>query len=669
MKPNKPLSRESLLHIIHQSLSVQSNKNDGTLGVVVRQILTRLSPDALTAADQNVNAIPVPLHQVAAYVDGTLTDLKKQNAITQAALTDPGLMMEIVSAIRAREETPPERNLPKDLRARLVALQSAATTDSQTPPRVEPILPEVDVDQANHLLVSLDTTASTASSKASFPWRRISALTTAAALLLAIGWWFRSGIAPETTPIVKTLQGVRSPKSLAPLPTNSPGSESADADADGPMLVEQPNVNAIPSPDSIYVPGQSIDLTPGMPAPDKLVPVDPSPQGIAETDPGQGFEPMRPQPPAQRDPLVAEWTQIDGLLLRSVFRHSVLRHSVSSIAAETSRSSNSVPASVVAGNSFDLASESIGERLRLQTLPLCRATAKLAGGGELVLAADTQVELTLGGAIDLHYGSFAILGLNAQSVVHLGRNIANSVSVQSKLGGSIVVRKTIMGMEVDVSGEAVKVDGKTFTDSRLNIAGRMLAVERVEDAPARLPRWTRERVDRIEVGRNILGQLSASTNVRASLLQSLRSGGLRGAEAATLRGWLVAASGDHVLRLLHSPDALIRETVLQHMRAVNPSDPRHRSLWRHLQSNGNNRRSFSSARSYFVELWAGRRPNQARRETLLRMLQSSDPGVRVMANYLLRSFYGPGPRFELNTNAATRTRTIPGWRSVINRVD
>lgn len=662
MKPNQPPNRESLLRMIHQSLAehstARSDQHDGTLGAVVRQIAMTFSPKNQTK-HQNVNTTPVPLHEVAAYVDGTLDDVEKQNAITVAALTDPGLMMEIVSAVRARAETSSTPKLSSDLRNRLIGLQTASII---TPPPIESPVeppPAPSVQQSIHPAVSLRTVPSETSGNARFNFAAIAAFTAAATLLLAIGWWVRTGTAPEINPIVENPSGQQSRDRVEPSPTSTPQSEPSEDSNASPMLVERPKPKTIPLTDSI-------DINPGVPLPDEPMPGARDfapPKNIAQVDPDQGIEPVQPRSPQQSPQrsqrLVAQWTQIDGLLLRSL----------SSTTPQESRSSGSIPASVSTGNSFELASESVGEKLRLQTLPFCRATAQLDGGGELVLAADTQVELTQGGVIDLQFGSFAILGLSKKRVLHLGRNSANSVSLRSDLGGSIVVRKTVSGMQIDVSGKPVQVDGKTYVDSRLNVQGRKLSASRVDDAPDRLPRWTRERVDRIEVGRNVLGQLSTSTNVVATLLQTLRSGNLRAAETATIRGWLIASSGDNLFRLLGSKDALIREAVLLHLRAVNPTDPRHRSLWRQLQTRGNNPRAFLSIRSYFVELWAGRRPNVTRRDHLLQMLQSPDPGIRVTANYLLRSFYGAGPRFELNSNAATRTRTVTGWQAVIKRTD
>lgn len=693
MNPNKPLNRETLLRIVHQSLERQSaarsggdgqttndgsDGNDGTLGVVVRQILTAFSPESLTVENQNVNAIPVPLHEVAAYVDGTLADPTKQDEITEAAITDPGLMMEIVSAIRSRADAVPEQALSTDLRARLIALQSQPV--SQSAPEADSVASpphetsrSAETAQTNQPRISVAKAAPALSGKTNFNWLPAAAFVTAAALFFGIGWWVRSGMAPESSPIAEDPNAVQSTELAVPSGEDQSPDDSGDSGAVQPMLVEQPNLDVDSSPDPIDLPNAPIDLTPEMPSPGES----PSTKLAGDTVPNGGPSPdvnvrnvpdplNRMTPPelpaqlrAQKKQLVAEWTQIDGLLLRSV----------SSMTPQASRSGDLIPASVVTGNTFELASESIDERLRLQTLPLCRATAKLAGGGELVLAADTQVDVTLGGALDLRFGSFAIMGLNDQSVVHLGRNVANSVSLQSESGGSIVVRKTLLGMEVDVGGKPVEVDGKTFVDSRLKVEGRVLAATRIDDAPERLPRWTRQRVDRIEVGRNVLGQLSASTNVRATIIQSLRSGSVRGAEAATLRGWLVATSGDNLLRLISMPDAQIREAALQHLRAVNPTDPRHRALWQGLQSRGNNQRTFTSVRSYFIELWAGRRPNVTRRDHLLQMLQAPDGGARVTANYLLRSFYGPGPRFDLNASPTARTRTIAAWRAVINRVD
>ncbi|QEF96224.1 hypothetical protein Mal15_02510 [Stieleria maiorica] len=682
MKPNKPLDRESLLQLVRQRLErVAENspqQHQDITGRVVRQLMHDLSQPTPAANSDTVNAVPVPVNEVAAYVDGSLNDLQKQRAITEAATTDPGLMMEIVAALRSqrelrsrqelrREETSQPEELSPDLRSRLIELQHAQGLPRQRPQPQPAATPP--------LVQTSPTRTPTTTPGKGIP---IALIATAAVALFAVGWWARSELVPDGDPVTQERRGTVIPDRDRPIESNDLATDQPNRQ--GPVLAEIPDVDSAESPETPTSPPSSAPLE--IDAPPSKVAVVPREEDrdapmVAIESPSDGTAGPS-ESPRDRSPqtdtrrtgkLVARWSQIDGLLLRSD----------SAPPGERASASQSGPASVAVGSEFELAGDGSGRAMTLQTLPLCRATAMLEGGGELVIAADTQLELTPAGTINLLHGSIALLGIDQNRIVRLGRSLANSVALegstqrdaspqQQSRGGEIVVQKTLNGMQVDVTGGPVNVNSQSFTDSRLNLQGPLLAVERIDDAPERLPRWTRERVDRIEVGRNVLAQLSESPNVPATLMQTLASGAVRGDAAATLRGWLVASSGDHLLRLIGSPDPLIREAALQHLRTVGPTDPRHRQIWRRLQVGGNNARTFATVRSLFVNLWSGRRPNATQREQLLRLLQAPEPAARATANYLLRSFYGPGPPFDLNASAAARTRTVNAWRVVISRV-
>ncbi|MCS7465692.1 hypothetical protein NZK35_03265 [Stieleria sp. ICT_E10.1] len=681
MKPNNSFNRKTLLQLVQRRLDavsaagassgVRAEDHAGVLGRVVRQLIHEVSDGTPHRQNATSSVVPVPLHDVAAYVDGTMDDPEKLTAITEAAKSDPGLMMEIVAAVRSRGEAKMV-GLAPDLRSHLLALQHANTPSAETvtvaterPPSDRPSTPP---------LVRMTKPAADDATRvngAGIVW-----FTAAAAVLLAIGWWVRSGMTPTNDPIAEDGQRIKSPEPVVPDQNVDADPSTGQPDGQAPLLVEHPESKSSQRPDVAPTPAiePPSDRNPAAPsdvavatdvqADAPMVAVEATPEETLTPTPRTPNSESRPLVPRTPQKLVAQWSQIDGLLLRSE----------SSVGAAGSSSSESIPASVTVGSAFDLAAEGPGRVMKLQTLPLCRAAAALAGGGELVIAADTELELTPGGTIHLLHGSIALLGLNENSVVRLGRSIANSVSLKGVAsdgqgGGDVVVRKTVTGMEVDVTGNPVKVNERSVADSRLKLEGPLLAVEPAEETPERLPRWTRERVDRIEVGRNVLAQLSESDDVRATLMQALASGAVRGDAAVTVRVWLVAASGDQLLRLIGSPDPLLREAALQHLRTVSPKDPRHQLVWRRLQASGNNARTFATVRSFFVDLWSGRRPNATKREQLLRMLQASDPAARATANYLLRSFYGPGPRFDLNASATARARAANAWRAAINRVD
>jgi hypothetical protein len=352
------------------------------------------------------------------------------------------------------------------------------------------------------------------------------------------------------------------------------------------------------------------------------------------------------------------WTTIDGVLLRSDADGS----------GQDSTSSHAA-AGVAAGTTLRLDSPRASGPLRLQTLPLCRAVAEFEDGGRLVLAADTQIDLTAEGTLDLQFGSFALLDIDSERIVRIGSSRDRSVAVQWDQAGELVVQRTMEGLQIDLAGGSARVAGKPVQESRLLVDQQTLQPEVVEAVPERLPRWTQQRVDRIELGRNVLASLADSSNVRQTLLQTLAGGQVQGQGMAILRGWLVASANGDLLELLASPDPLTRETALQHLAAINPRNPRHRLLWFNLQRSSGNPRVFTSIRSFFLDLWSGRRPGLARRDELLRLLQAPEPATRATAHFLLRSFFGPGPPFDIAASPQQNSRAANGWRAVMRRAN
>ncbi len=658
MKPHKPIDRESLLRLIHQSLDrataahthtdAIADQNDGPLGLAVRQIMSTISAHTKDASTSSSGVNPVPLFDVAAYVDNMLEDSDKAQAITDAAITDPGLMMEIVAAVSAGRQ-PSTTSLSEDLRSRLIGLQPPSATN------------EVSHQSKPESTSITLTPTSRGRTRAQTRLRRSRVLTlglaaTAAALLLAVGWWFSASFGDHDVPVARE-QEVAAPEvpREQPSPVVSNDAILVESLAPDSDPIEIPKLEQPPSPE----PSSTGEMSPEPPtqsiANDPVPKLDAAPGTIVEMprDNETMKEPTR---------LVANWNQIDGLLLKST-------------SSRTDSSSSSRPdalRAVTEGSTLELATTDERETLQLQTLPLCRATATLSGGDKLVLAADTQIQLTNDGVISLRHGSIALMApetkpTESKSTVRFGKTLNSSVPIQAQAGSTVLVRKTVDGIEVEITGSDVTVGQRIYARSRLSIGDTFSNVQRIADASERLPRWTRQRVDRIELGRNVLAQFASSGDVQSAMMQSLRSGTVQGKSAATIRGWLVSSSGDNLIRMIASQDPLIREAALGYLRMITPSDPRHQLLWRRLQAKSSNPRIFVAIRSYFLDVWASRRPDTTKRDQLLRMVQSNDAATQVIANYLLTVFYGPGPRFQLGANANTKTRAVNAWRTVVSR--
>ncbi len=703
MESNKSMTRTRLLRRIEQLIDRGGDASStrpvrDELGTIVRTLLAESAADKNEAsseaseshADQADRQIPVPLHEVAAYVDGSLDDAARRESITRWALTDPGLMMELVAAVQSRGRRAAAPPLAVDLRSRLLSLHSDSFASGEHPAEDAPVSP-VDVE---HVAAADDSIASpprieiaplnqaSSGEKAGGRWGWFFAACAAASVLFAvIGMSLRSRPSPDAAPSIVDLEKpgnlsdslVKRPTDTVsgergdPVPPeSSPATAAAESVAgSGPAKAgSEPSFGDESQRPEMRTPA-SEPTAPN--APMRTDPAAPLIAGPMDPKPGGDREPAAMEPPADtggtstsqpESTWALTWTTIDGVLLRSA-------------ADRSGRDSTSIDtvAGVAEGTTVRLESQRGSKPLRLQTLPLCRAVAEFEGGGRMVLAADTQIDLTDEGTLDLQFGSFAMLEIDPPRVVRIGSSRDRSVDVRWDRSGELVVQRTPEGLQIDVIGGPARVAGKPARETRLLVDQQTLQPEVVEAVPERLPRWTQQRVDRIELGRNVLASLAGSPNVRQTLLQTLAGGQVQGQGAAILRGWLVASANGDLLELLASPDALTREAALQHLAAINPRDPRHRLLWFHLQLSSGNSRVFTSIRSFFLDLWSGRRPGPARRDELLRLLQAPEPATRVTAHFLLRSFFGPGPRFDIAASPQQLARAANGWRAVMRRAN
>ncbi|MEM7316565.1 MAG: hypothetical protein AAF497_25810, partial [Planctomycetota bacterium] len=593
MKPNEPFSRNRLLDIVENQLR-NSASVELSLTDTVREIMDSVNPhDRFShsnrpAADEMVDEAPIPLGDVAAYVDGTLADQNVEQRITSAATGDEGLMLEIVMAIKSREDELSARPIPNVLRSRLIELRDASI-NSTTEPNVDPLDAVLPKTLASPLTVPSEVGVAGEYDKKEQsvePFRRSKStsrqmpivwavLAVATLLLIGIGWWASSGW-DQGTPIV------RDPDALDSVdPTHEPSPDT--------LLVEDDLEFGIPDLDPA-----PRDISPDLEMeepqnefaiddPSGVEPTTPQPMivEVPESEPNNGM----PMTMGASGPLVATWSQIDGLLLQSERQ----------LAPEASISSAATARSVTDGTTLSLAGTD-ESTLRLQVLPFCRATADLSEGGKLIIAGDTLVEMTPDGAIDLRYGSIALLGLGEEAEVRLGRDARRGVPVRSREGGSLLVSRTVNGLEIDVVDHPVEIAGKRFDDSKVHVNPTTKNAMRMADAPERLPKWTRERVDRIELGRNVLASLATANNVGPAIRSQLKSGNVRGQSALLLRQWFVASHRDHLLRLFSAEDALLRESALMYLRNTRPNDPRHRELWQRLRILGQNNRTLTVVR-------------------------------------------------------------------------
>ncbi|MEL6110946.1 MAG: hypothetical protein AAFU85_33485, partial [Planctomycetota bacterium] len=579
--------------------------------------------------------------------------------VTSEAVLDDGLLLEIVMAIKAKMEPAEVAPLPGELRSRLIGLGASLSsppeenidplaavlpdTGSSSPPVAESVEPI--------RIRSADTEIKRVRDSRGSTWKPIALVSIAVAVCLLAALSLQMLLNPnDTTPVAG--EGIDDDRSPAPAVATDAAPEG-ESGTKSTLLVEDDSNRMIPEPE---VPPKTlrdpIEPDPG---------IQPSPQPmVVESSPAPTPGSPRPVNRFTTTPIVATWSQIDGLFLRSDLQLGT---------DAGSQSNRSVPKSVRESSELTLVSESADSRLRLETLPLCRAEGQLTQGGKLVVADDTRLEVTRGGAMDLRYGAIALLDLGQETTIRLGSILRSGIPIRSPMGGSVVIRRTATAIEFDVTDQPIRIGEQTFANKTVRVDLSTRTVQALDDAPERLPKWTRERVHRIELGRNVLGQLATSDNVGLSIRQSLASGTARGEASMLLRQWLVASRRDQLMRMISSDDPLIRETALLYLRETRPNDPRHAELWRTVRTNSQNLRYPNLIRSLLTDYWNGQRPTGNRRDALVMMLAANDANVRATGDFLLRSFYGKGPPFIMNANARTQQRIIGNWRVVINRLD
>jgi len=699
MKPSKYNHRENLLKEVQDALERQRlarSSHDDTstvndpLGSLVSELMLYFANNHAQSHDAEVSVrdvtTPIPLLEVAAYFDGTLDDEEKCKEVTAAAMSDPGVMMEIVAGVLNHQQQP--TSISSNLRNRLLTIHSTAREEATPIDDAKATVDEVasqsepSAETTNGSMAILggesigNHTSVRRSATARSMVRFVAGLTCAAAVLVVVGLSIRTALAilggspdvaqersidhgrdlVDSNPSNKDQMEYVPPQSrsgeLLPGSTIVQGSSKlafpAMAASDREMVkdVLQPATSDILSPERTRM-GNTNDINPTNP----MVPNRSS--SVASTEKIVGSE-TEPSP----QPLLANWSEIHGLL---VVQEESMDQSNLSSGSSRLRSIQETATTMLAPSTTDAI-------VRYRTLPLSRASAKLVGKAEFVMSADTAIEFRSDGSIRLNHGEFMLASreIPVDFRITLGRR---TLDCRAEQNASLVVRKTINGLEMDMVGAPVTVDGNAFDVARIAIDERELAVAKIADAPERLPKWTTTNVDRIEVGRNVLAQLATSDDLQQAMLQALASGVVRGNSAVLLRRWLVAMSSDDLMWLIRSDDPMLRDAVFQHLSVVGPKDSRHGWLWRNLQGRSTNPRFFQTIQSYFADVWSGQRPDQQRREALLAMFQSPDAADRATANYLLQTFYGPGPRFDLQLSPIAQARAVALWRTRMIRFD
>ncbi|MEM6688220.1 MAG: hypothetical protein AAF664_02255 [Planctomycetota bacterium] len=676
MKSDQSMTRADLLCLVDKCIESETNAMVSTpkkdsFDNAFRELISQLkenAPETQKASGQPPQ--PIPMTEVAAYVDGTLIDPTRESSITLAAMHDSGLLMEILFARQSHfdfQGSSRRETVSTDLRTDLTSLfpKVACDVEART---VKPIdRAQVEKRRGLNRVVGL-------------------AIVIAATLLLAVGYYVmfdevevpdsiagESGIPGGQTEVLPIeagrFEGIKrqSESTFAKDATHSRDPASMDAQVVTPdvdkaeMAAEIDKLFDIDGRDALenrtVVMGdqrsgssEPIGADEEKPGGDSRM-MDSGPSRIAKA-----VERTEPATFREMTPLRASWSRIDGVLVRSAPNTVML----------ASGSSDLRVRGVSEESSQVLASDDIETRVRFETLPLCRAVADLSSGGRLVVSSSSRLEFDSIGNIDLQHGAIALLDLDDSSVVGVRNPLGRRIRIEPQEGSSLVVRRTIDGIQIDALDDGVRLNGELFAGSTIDIDQETMRVTSVANAPKTLPRWTKQTVDRIEVGRAVLASIAESDDIERTLTEQIAVS--RNVKQSRFLGqWLLNAKSDSVVRFLGSQNASLREAAFRYLVSVEPDDTRHRYLWRSLHAQSDNVRTVVTIRSSLMSLWEGKRPTAMTRDQLLRLLLANEPSSRATADFLLRALYGNGPAFNINASAQNRQRTATAWRSMINQ--
>jgi hypothetical protein len=321
------------------------------------------------------------------------------------------------------------------------------------------------------------------------------------------------------------------------------------------------------------------------------------------------------------------------------------------------------------------ASDSIrlDEPARLATLPESWVVGKLGRGGELVLAADTEIVLAVASgsspAIDLtlNRGRVALRELAVDSLV---RFQIGAVQFEA----SAIERKTSVGVEWHASNPRFVVcTGQVRLNDKVIKSGRQVVWS---DSGFGMPQATKGNVawmQRPDVSTrlpaSLLASLKASDDVVATLAD-LRSDSKNLSDSRLIASrWSLALSpGDSVWDSLNSPLELVRVQTIEAIVRMMDHDPRLPQVVRALTAAVNDQQTMSDIQRWFQLAARGERLPAADAWSMVDSLNHSELAVRQIAAVFLER--GTGMRIAgYNPSDAPRARMqgIQQWTRLINQ--
>lgn len=655
------MNRDDILTTIDRHLQDRHREsmNVRPLGEVVAEVAAEIRAGSNGQASPAAAEV-IPIEQVAAFVEGNV-EPSEADTVCQAMMVDNSVLAEVVAAMEARR-VPVEQlpALPAGLSQRLLAMNSDAASDRvpESPAESPSLSPVIELRTEAAATSPDDTAARRQRRRILMGLLALAAMIAVAVFVLGRG----ADQAPDRSTVVRNVEVAPQPDPPEAIDIEE-GLDSLPERIDDTNIAENPPPASMPiRPDLIEVPeSDPFDLS--VPDRPRENVVDSTPEEMPR--PPQQLNPIFDSPPVEKIAAAnrltnLRWTEISGLLAQ---RNELPETSGSGrvptwsrIAEAPRRGNDNIPV----------------DQLALRTLPFSRAEGAFDQGGRIVLAGDTNLQISRGDSessaqFDLTYGSFAMLNLPQGTEVRLQHGDRRLATLRWRRNSSVVVHRQAAGLQLQIAGGPIEIDDQPVDESALRIADDR-SIEPVASIK-RLPRWVSRPDESTAADRMILAQMATTNDVRAAienqLLTMARNPQLSADEQLAMQRlahWQVAMSGANLYRWVGSRIPAVRLAALQRMRAMSESDPRYARVWALMERSLNNPQRLAQIRIWFQLIRTGARPNAVQLEQMLNGLSSPNIAGRAMSDYMLRQYIRNPPPFDPTWTGQTLQRGINLYR-------
>lgn len=686
------MNRETILASVHRQLrdSFAETGESRPLGEIVPRVAEEIRSPVDVAGTTWRGVIP--MEKVAAFVDGQL-ETEESDEICAAVMVDNSVLAEIIAAVRAKTTTNQLAPLSSSLTTRLMAMKPSRGLDATM---FAPSLPPEASQELSPVPGPPDHIARgdwrEREGRRNSIWHAVAAVAAIAAIL--IGVMTLIGRDDESdAPVDRIARDRSAANSLRPeqvvVPESIPSETVPATPESGTDRIVTLEPSTTSDPGTVTNPGDSLipleSVAESVPEiEDRPTPVRAAPSSIAGADSALA-EPMPPPPDdmnpledptpiritAQQDePVDVRWTEVTGLLAQRVGTESAATSSASDTVADASPHRGPMWKSVRAGSP---SSSQATSELTIRTLPFSRAKGEFAKVGQIVVAADTGLQIDPGddefeATLVLMHGSVALIDVRDGTAIRVrhGGNQLTKIRWQKK--ASAVLQRFGTELQVQVEKGEVKVNETPVKEASVRVSADQTVAE--VRGPRRLPRWVTRSEDSTPSERLILAQMSESGDLKSSLNQQIRamlvsSSTIRRDDQRTLlrlARWRAALAGPGIYQLAGNRIPVIRQAALQHLATLPETDPRYEPTWNTVNRMVNNQQRIAQLQNWFRLIRAGRSPNAAQMEHMLAGLANRDYAGRALCDFMLRQYVRNPPPFDPSWTGPTLQRAIKVYR-------